>query len=237
MKILITTRADSRIKNITDITHPSIRRYADNVGADFRCLDGDINEISSRGRIHYRIMKLFYLLDSYDRILNLDSDILISLTCPNLFEIVPYHKIGVVLEDCGSRKENRRERIRLSQQKFGDIGWKDQYINTGVILVSRVHRDIFTKIDDQYYDDTGYDDVHLGYLIKKFGIVIQDIGFKWNHMTMFSEEWNGSPSRFDSHIIHYAGQGIFEQEMKNRLEQIKSDAQQNESSSFNYILR
>jgi hypothetical protein len=53
-------------------------------------------------------------------------------------------------------------------------------------------------------------------------------------MTMFSESWNKSPSRFNSFFIHYAGYGIFEDKfiVKNkdgslkkgqRNEQIKSD--------------
>ena len=43
-------------------------------------------------------------------------------------------------------------------------------------------------------------------------------------MTMFSEPWNGSPDRFDSHIIHYAGQGIFDTgEASDKLEQAKLD--------------
>ena len=42
-------------------------------------------------------------------------------------------------------------------------------------------------------------------------------------MTMFSEEWNGSPDRFDSHIIHYAGAGIFESGIHNKEIQISRD--------------
>ena len=35
MKLLITTRADERIKHFSDISHPIFKRYAEKVGADF----------------------------------------------------------------------------------------------------------------------------------------------------------------------------------------------------------
>ena len=43
-------------------------------------------------------------------------------------------------------------------------------------------------------------------------------------MTMFSEDWNGNPDRFDSHIIHYAGRGIFDEGMAtDKLHQAQLD--------------
>ena len=41
-------------------------------------------------------------------------------------------------------------------------------------------------------------------------------------MTMFSEPWNGSPDRFKSYIIHYAGAGIFDA-VPDRITQMKND--------------
>jgi len=223
LKLLITTPADYRIKEMIDITHPYIRRYAKSVGADFMCLDKDTLGIDEEWKIHYRIMHLYDLLNHYDRVFNIDSDVLISSLCPSIFEQVPYHKVGFVTEDCGSRKVERRLRIKGVQSRYGDVGWTDQYINTGVFVVSRIHREIFNPIDGEFYNDVGYDGVHLGYLINKLGIVVHELGFRWNHMTMFSENWNGCPSRFDSNVIHYAGQGVFDCGIKSRLEQIEAD--------------
>jgi len=53
--------------------------------------------------------------------------------------------------------------------------------------------------------------------------------YLFNHQRVFSEKWNGSPSRFDSYIIHYAGEGlrdkrdVFGKKIKTRAQQIKSD--------------
>jgi len=97
-----------------------------------------------------------------------------------------------------------------AQKQFGFIGWNAGYINTGVFVTSKCHRDIFQSIDGKFFTDWGTDDVHIGYLIKKLGYDVMPLPYQMNHMTMFSEPWNDNPNRFDSHIIHYAGNGIFD---------------------------
>ena len=68
----------------------------------------------------------------------------------------------------------------------------------------------------------GYSNKYTFFLKDDYSI-ISGILDKWNHMTMFSEPWNGNASRFDSNIIHYAGNGIFENKHISRLNQIKED--------------
>ena len=110
-----------------------------------------------------------------------------------------------------------------AQSQYGDIGWRENYINTGVFVTSKMHRDIYQKINNKYFVDWGTDDIHIGYLIKKLGYTIKELPYQFNHMTMFSEAWNGSPDRFDSHIIHYAGRGIFDSGISNKIEQARAD--------------
>ena len=223
MKLLITSRADDNIKEMTDITFDTIKAYAKKCGADFMRLDHDSGCTHQEGKWHYRILKHYDLFEEYDRILHIDSDVLVSNCAPNIFDIVPYEKIGTVYEDKGSRRPARHQCIRKVQQMYGDVGWVEGYINTGFFLSSKCHRDIFTKINGtDFYEDWGHDDVHLGYQLNKHGMEVMELPYTWNHMSMFSEPWNGSPNRFDSYVIHYAGAGIFEG-TGSRLEQIKRD--------------
>jgi len=221
-KLLIATRADSGIKEITDVTHPIIRRYAHQCKADFLILSDPsptpINEA-------YRIMLTKKLLETYDRVLHIDSDVIINKDCPNLFEIVPEEYIGSIVEDKGSRQKMRRDLIKQVQQRWGYIGWQLGYVNTGVFLVSKNHRSIFETIEGGYWDGFGFDDVHLGYQIYKQGFKIFSLPFQWNHMSMFSEPWNNSADRFKSFMIHYAGQGAFpDKGNRSRVQLIKDDA-------------
>ena len=229
MKLLITTRADETVKGWAELVHPIFKKYADRVGADFVILDETLNcnEASTGigdGLWHFRIMKHYDLHDTYDRILHFDSDILLTPECPNLFEYIPYDSIGTVYEDVGSRKPQRVGCMMAAQKKFGFVGWDEGYINTGVFMTSKIHKDIFQKIDGEYFTDWGTDDVHIGYQIKKQGHKVKPLPFQFNHMTMFSEPWNGSPDRFDSYIIHYAGRGIFDAgEAQDKLHQASLD--------------
>ena len=226
-KLLLTTRADEGIKDWSDLTHPLLKEYARKVKADFMVLDHISDCKVGDGRWHFRIMKHYDLHEEYDRILHIDTDTLIMPDCPNLFEVVDSQEIGTCCEDKGTRKAARLHAIFLAQQKFGPISWNENYINTGVFVTSREHREIYTKINNQYWTDWGSDDIHLGYLIEKNKFEIDDLGYKFNHMTMVSESWNKNADRFDSHIIHYAGRGLFGDApsygVKNKLEQAKSD--------------
>ena len=223
LKLLITTRADEGIKEMTDITHPLIKKYAQRVGADFMVLDHTPPSDSGDGRPHYRILKHYDLHEEYDRILHIDSDMIIVPGCPDIFEAVPYEKIGTVLEDKGSRKHARHQLIKQSQEQFGNIGWTEDYINTGLFLTSRCHKDIYQPINGQYWTGFGSDDIQLGYLIKKHQFEIIDLPFQYNHMTMFSEPWNNSPNRFKSYLIHYGGRGVFDSHVSTKMEQMRKD--------------
>ena len=173
---------------------------------------------------YYRVTKLYNMLESYDRILHLDTDMIINKDAPDIFNEVPEHMVGGVREDVGTRYHGRLNQIADIQNYYGDIGWRTQYINEGTFVVSSQHKDIFLPHNDQYWTGWAGSQGHMNYNINKNGFEICNLGYKWNHMTMFSEEWNGSPSRLDSHIIHYAGGGIFEKDKFNsKIEQAIHD--------------
>ena len=96
--------------------------------------------------------------------------------------------------------------IRLVQERWGDLGWTEGYINTGVFVVSKCHRDMFEKVNGEYWTEVfGFDDVHLGYQIRKLGYKVHELPYQFNHMSMFCEEWNDSPPREKSFLLHFAG--------------------------------
>ena len=223
MKLAIVTRCDENINEMTSLTHPIIKNYAKKCNADFITMTEDSDCDVGHGKWHFKIMQVGDLLEDYDRVLNLDSDILINHDCPNLFDVVPYESIASVYEDKGSRELDRHERIRSIQEKFGYINWNVGYINTGVFLTSQLHKNIFRKINNEYWTGKGFDDAHLGYQIVKNDYSFYELPFHYNNMTMFCEAWNGFHNRFKSHIIHYGGGGIFDHGVFSKIEQIKKD--------------
>lgn len=215
---LIVTRADKNVKDWSDITHPIIKNYAEKCNADFHILtDKTVHPYS-----HFRILKCYDLLDKYDRILSLDTDIIIKPNCPNLFDIVPEDSIGTVLEDKGSRLNHRRQVIAEAQKQFGYIEWTEGYINTGVFMVSKCHKEMFNIDEDFMWHEFGEDDVTLGYQINKLGLKIFELDPKFNAMSMWMEDWYGM-KKTDAYILHYAGKGL--NPILPRLEQMKQDYQ------------
>jgi len=202
MKRLIATRADENVDDFKNLTHPYLKKYAEKCNADFLVL----NDKKDLHR-HYMILQFYDLFDKYDSILSVDTDVIITNRCEDIFEISE-GKICSIFEDKGTRKEDRRNRIKLVQEKFGDVGWKKNYINTGFALFHKEYRDIFEpKKSEELWMDLGYDDVWLGYQIHKKGYKIKELSPEYNFMSMFQESWS-KMSKSEAKVIHYAGQGF-----------------------------
>lgn len=224
MKLAIMTKAGDEYRSISELTHPIIQKFAEKWGAERINWTKNCDDcITQKGKIFGRTYHMYELLNEYDRVLLFDSDIIINKTCPNLFEIVPEDKIGVVMEDVGSRLKERRSRISKIQKAWGDVGWKENYFNAGIMLVSKIHQPIFSKSTKGYWEGLGFCQTDVGYHIHRLGLKYHKLHWKFNHMSMFSEKWNGSPSRFDSYIIHYAGFGKFRDKGTRSLEQFIKD--------------
>ena len=222
MRKALVTRADNNIKDYTEITHPIMKIYADKCNADFIIFNHEPPMLTDDGNKHYRILKARELFETYDRLLFLDSEMLINKGCRNVFDEVPEKMIGSIYEDVGSRMHHRRNLIKTIQDRWGYVEWTKGYTNAGCFVISKIHKKIFDSFKGEYYTGWGSVDVHFGYQIHLNRYPIFQLSFKWNHMTMFSEGWNGKANRFKSHIIHYAGNGVFDQ--KTKIQQIKHDS-------------
>jgi hypothetical protein len=223
MKKAVITRADDNIKEMTDITLPVMKKYAESMNCDFIILDHNPPFLTLDNKPHYRILKVYDLFEEYDRILHFDADMLINKNCPNIFEIVPEDMIGVIFEDKGSRQNDRRYKIQNVQRVWGNVDWSVGYTNSGTLLLSKQHRNVFLSHNGQYWLDEGSGDIHISYNIHKYGFNIYELEYKWNHMTMFSEPWNNYANRFNSYVIHYGGRGIFDNNVQSKIEQIRKD--------------
>ena len=209
MKKLLVTMSDKNVYEYTKYTLPIFEMWAEKWGADFKIL-GDPGNENQHGMWNYRTMVFYDWLDDYDQIIYMDSDIVINKSCPDLYNLVPFDVVGMVLEDKGSRRQARLSRIKQVKAGLGpEVDWTEHYMNAGFYIASSVHKNIFTKINGKLWTGLGYDCNHYMYNIRKYGYKYVDLGYKFNHMSMFTEPWNGMPSRFKSHIIHYAGGGRF----------------------------
>jgi hypothetical protein len=173
--------------SVIDQTYDSIKSYSEKIGCDLIVheIKNDWDKLSTS--------KYF---ENYHRILVLNENLIIRTDTPNLFEIVPKNELGIFNE---GKYVVRLEKMRgaFSDYAYDWEKWDSKYYNTGVILVSRTHKNLFEKPNFLGPEFESYFNLN----IIKYNVKIHDITYKFNR-THFTDEKIGI-TRHDSYIIHY----------------------------------
>ena len=178
------------------ISHNNLKAYADKINSDFVVLKSDdtINP-------HWQKFQIYNLLKDYERIIFLDTDILVRDDCPNLFDIVPSEKIGIFNEgQYLDRMQSIRYVVKMYKRPLDK--WDGTYYNTGVFVVSRYHRDLFI-LPDVIHPLGFHEQDYLNLQILSGRYEVFDLDYQYNRMH-FIDQLTGEP-RYCSYIMHYAG--------------------------------
>lgn len=208
-KAIVTLCIGEKYDRLGKVTHPSIKAYANKVDADFIVID--TKQFNLEYYAHFEKFQLYALLNIYDRILFLDTDILVTPKCPNLFDVVAENQFGAFI--VSEYTEYHNSSIKLIQEELGDIGWVMEYFNSGVMVVSKHHREVFNMENGLLEQWSlwsfqkglqGFlDQTLINYNVQRLKLPIYDIGYRFNHTTATKN----SEKRFNSYIIHYPGKG------------------------------
>jgi len=222
-KAVVTMCIGDKWEALKQLTYPSISDYANKIGATFINIDTAVVHPTEVG---YEKFQMFKILSYYDRIIYLDADLIVTKKCPDLFDVVPEDEIGALIESnywMISPDVDHRQRIIEVQKILGNIGWTNDYINTGVMVLSKRHKWIFDLSQVSKCVIDLREQTQLNYNIKKLGYWVHDIGQKFNKM-----DFSNPLDRFDAYIIHYAGKGYTPEwhNMELKLNRISSDLQQ-----------
>jgi len=155
MNAIVTIAIGPNYEAIAKMTHPSIKAYADRIGAEFVVLD---KVVVSQTSPHYEKFQIHELLNKYHRILYLDY----------------------------------QEEIKK---------WDGQYYNTGVMVISRIHKDIFKKPAQEVVNF--YEQSYLNLRIIKDEYKVHSLDYTFNRMSCMDARTG--EHRLKSHIVHYAG--------------------------------
>jgi lipopolysaccharide biosynthesis glycosyltransferase len=208
MKTLVLTIAIGDYhQKMGEITHPLMRGYAARIGADFRVIT---EKKISQTTAHWEKFQIYDLLDVYDRILFLDTDIIVRGDCPNLFELVPGDALGAFDESL--YYTDARDRMELTAREYGlEVMpvWDGRYFNTGAMVISRAHQKVFEKPTKEF--DNFYEQTYLNLVFVREGLRMFPLDFRFNRMHPMSAH-TGEP-RLSSYIVHYAGYTAEEPEM------------------------
>jgi len=203
MKTAVITMCFGNFDKLAIHTHPTIEAYATKIGADFVV----INEKKiSKKFFHYEKFQLYDYFKKYDRIIYMDTDLIVRPDTPNLFDIVKEHQIGVFNEGrFGEFTEIMRD--ACMKYKIGLPKWDKQSYNTGVMVVSKLHKDIFKKPNKEYDVYAGkfshYEQPYLNLKIISENHKIFDLKYNFNRISIM-DQLTGE-HRLSSYIVHYAG--------------------------------
>lgn len=208
-KAVVTLCIGEEFNNISKLTHPTLKKYAEKIDADFIIIN------SCKTTPHWEKFKIYNMLNKYDRILYLDTDLIVRDDCPDIFEIVPYNQIGAFNE---AKFTQREYSIIETAKAYGidpsRINWNGKYYNTGVMLFSKCHKKFIKKPDKEFsnFYEQGYlnlvisqEESHRG---KEDTPLMYDLSYDFNRMTCL--DFCGMV-RHASYIIHYAGYHYFTQ--------------------------
>jgi len=209
-----------------NLTYPAMMDYADRIGADFVNINAGFGKLF-QGNVYFEKLQLINLLEHYDRIIYLDTDIIVSPDCPSLLELVPEDHLGAFI---ASRYSNVHNQANIEiQRTLGTISWRREQrdtqifesFNAGVLILSKQLlpelRQVLPAAETWSRYEGPIDPRALmaeqpvwNYTLQKFQIPITDLGLRFNH----TNARGSSNDRFSSHIIHYAGTS---HRQKNRL--------------------
>lgn len=199
-KAIVTLCIGEDFQRMGQLTHPLMKEYAQKLKADFLVIN---YPIINNGDPGFEKFQLYTILKHYDRVIFLDTDIIVRKHCPNLFDIVPESDIGAFIESeyaLYTPDVNHQERIVGIQNALGHIMWNKDYFNSGVVVLNKRHRSIFDLEHGQIIDL--HDQTQLNYNVKKLGFWVHNIGIRLNKLDCINPG-----DRFEAFIIHYAGRG------------------------------
>lgn len=208
-RAVVTLAVGDDYKALGELTHPEMEAYADRIGADFHIISKKKYPIP-----HFDKLQLREYLGCNDRVIFLDTDVLVRYNCPDLFEIVTEGRIGGYNEcehNLGWRDKMERYAKKLN---VPPAPWRKIYLNTGVLVLDAQHAGIFVD-PPKFVHDAVFEQSYLNLNIQKLGHTVQCLPKSVNQMNF------NNPTKDklrDSYVLHYAGLPVAK-----RLKQIKHD--------------
>jgi len=202
MKLAVCSVAHGeRYEKLAEFTHPIFRAYAARIGADFKEIKWPPGKDLIYSAAWLKLILLWQLLKEYDRVIFLDTDILLHPDCPNLFDIVPETHFGAYQEgqlidrSYPLAKAMEDHKIKCNREYQGE------YFNSGVMVLSKIHREFFVwpeQVVDNFYEQS-----LLNARVFAANIPFHPLSYHFNRMS--SHDPITGEDVFAAKIVHFAG--------------------------------
>lgn len=198
MNLVLTIAIGDNYQRIAALTNPSIKKYAAKIGAKFMCVR---DQRISQSTPHWEKFRIYYLLEKYERILYVDSDLIIREDCPNLFEVVPIGFLGVFNEAPFDKRDGYLITEMCRAYNISLDVWDGRYFNSGVMVISQNHKNLFKKPDLEV--SNFFEQSYLNTIFAYTKTPIFELNYRFNRLSIL-DRFTGE-DRHASYIIHYAG--------------------------------
>jgi Glycosyl transferase family 8/Glycosyltransferase family 9 (heptosyltransferase) len=193
---LLTIASGDYFQQMGRLTHPTLKAYADKIGADFIVW----SDVSGYTVAQYKKMEIGGLFDTYDRVVYIDTDIIIRDDAPNILDVVPTDEVGLFEE--GKYFDRRQSTLQfMAHIGYNGAEWDGNYYNTGVLVSARCHRHLYAKPPVQWNhfgEQTWFNVVLCGNKAKVF-----QLPYRLNRMVTLNSFYG--EDRLDAWFLHYAG--------------------------------
>ncbi len=205
---ICTVVVGEKVEQYSRYTIPSMRQYAKRVGATFVIIRKS-NLSKTFYKASYEKFRIKDLLESHERVLFLDADVLVLPQAINVFDQVPDNFLGVT--KVGRRLPGINQERKSISAIFNYSIDPENYFNSGVMLASKKHAQLF---DYNHFDVVRWavarknrvvkaynDQSVLNYRAQTLGLDLFNLGSAFN----FTRVWGEFHTRFAQNFIHYAG--------------------------------
>jgi hypothetical protein len=206
---IITVCSGDKNKKMFDTISDRYESYAKKCNADFVVLDG-----YTQGWWGLEKFRIKPFIEAYDRTCFLDSDIIIQKTAPNIFDMVPVDSIGIhddwaclVNKEYNflQWKETERKWLVRSQVPQEDFSYDthDILLNTGVVVTSKQHADIWTPMKAPFPRNHCDEQFWVEYLLTKKNYDIYRLPLSMN-LQHWMDCFHKSAGLKTTHFLHIA---------------------------------
>lgn len=186
-------------RKLAELTLPTIRRYAEFLGAELVVLD----EALKWGHPHWEKFQIADIITRVDRVAWIDIDAIINPKAESIFDFVPAGHFGA-LYDIPFYRMDYHGHIALTAELLGyDLTkWDWNYSNMGIFVCDASHSALFdrprTLVKGGLPEQT-----YLSMRRSELGIPFFDIGPRFNQIRVHLCPPTAAQLRAD--IVHYAG--------------------------------
>lgn len=206
---IITVCAGEKYLQMFEKIKDRYEEYAEKCNADFVVLTG-----YTQGWWGLEKFRIKPFIEAYDRTCFLDSDIIIQKTAPNIFDMVPVDSVGIhddwaclinKSENSLQWKEAERKWLIRSQVPQEDFSYDthDILLNTGVVVTSKQHADIWTPMKAPFPGNHCDEQFWVEYLLTKKNYNIYRLPLSMN-LQHWMDCFYRSAGLKTTHFLHIA---------------------------------